>query len=318
MDLTQTPVLFAESPFNPDQSREKLCELLFEQDSIPALFMARDAMLAALASGKTSGLVLDLGGGFCAAAPIVDGYVLNSSLLKTKFAGEMMDEVFLKMFSEKLVVHPFFEIKRSIDTEGKRHFARQQFPATSRSYHLYMQKQVMRDLKESVCRVSDSPFDFDSGSNIPTLPYELPDGTMLAVGPPRFTVPELLFNPNPKLMPQFVDFDNYSFGGIPSMVCDAIKSCDIDARKDMYSNIIVIGGLSAIAGMTDRIAVDVELALKGSQKVRVTNPSTGAERKYAVWIGGSILGSLGSFQQMWISQAEYKEQGSRVLFSRCP
>merc|ERR1712090_65871 len=31
------------------------------------------------------------------------------------------------------------------------------------------------------------------------------------------------------------------------------------------------------------------------------------ERKYSVWIGGSILASLSTFQQMWITKQEYDE-----------
>merc|ERR1711972_1060499 len=33
------------------------------------------------------------------------------------------------------------------------------------------------------------------------------------------------------------------------------------------------------------------------------------ERKYSVWIGGSILSSLSTFQQMWITKQEYDECG---------
>ena len=43
------------------------------------------------------------------------------------------------------------------------------------------------------------------------------------------------------------------------------------------------------------------------------------ERKYSVWIGGSILASLGSMQQLWLSKAEFEEQGGRALIhKRCP
>ena len=39
-----------------------------------------------------------------------------------------------------------------------------------------------------------------------------------------------------------------------------------------------------------------------SAKVKIIAPP---ERKYSAWIGGSILGSLSTFQQMWISKEEY-------------
>ena len=36
-----------------------------------------------------------------------------------------------------------------------------------------------------------------------------------------------------------------------------------------------------------------------TMKIKVVAPP---ERKYSVWIGGSILASLSTFQQMWISK----------------
>merc|ERR1719410_276569 len=41
------------------------------------------------------------------------------------------------------------------------------------------------------------------------------------------------------------------------------------------------------------------------------------ERKYSVWIGGSILASLSTFQQMWISKQEYDECGPAIVHRKC-
>ena len=38
-----------------------------------------------------------------------------------------------------------------------------------------------------------------------------------------------------------------------------------------------------------------------------------SERRFATWIGGSILASLGTFQQLWISKAEYEEHGAAIV-----
>jgi actin-like protein 6A len=51
-----------------------------------------------------------------------------------------------------------------------------EFPNTTESYYKYMQRVIAADVKEAVCRVPDSPFDDNSYANIPTTPYELPDG----------------------------------------------------------------------------------------------------------------------------------------------
>ena len=56
-----------------------------------------------------------------------------------------------------------------------------------------------------------------------------------------------------------------------------------------------------------------QLALS-SIKIKVVAPP---ERKYSVWIGGSILASLSTFQQMWISKQEYDESGPSIVHRKC-
>ena len=50
---------------------------------------------------------------------------------------------------------------------------------------------------------------------------------------------------------------------------------------------------------------------------QVMAPSA-AERRFSVWIGGSILASLGTFQQMWMSKAEYEEHGANLILRKAP
>ena len=51
-----------------------------------------------------------------------------------------------------------------------------------------------------------------------------------------------------------------------------------------------------------------------SVRVKVIAPP---ERKFSVWIGGSILASLSTFQQMWISKQEYDESGPAIVHRKC-
>jgi actin-related protein len=41
------------------------------------------------------------------------------------------------------------------------------------------------------------------------------------------------------------------------------------------------------------------------------------ERKYSVWIGGSVLASLSTFKNQWISKQEYEEHGSNIMIKKC-
>jgi len=52
-------------------------------------------------------------------------------------------------------------------------------------------------------------------------------------------------------------------------------------------------------------------------KVKIAGNSP-TERKFASWIGGSILSSLGTFHQMWMSSQEYEEHGRSMVERKCP
>lgn len=82
--------------------------------------------------------------------------------------------------------------------------------------------------------------------------------------------------------------------------------CDLDIRKDLYGNIVMSGGTTMYAGISDRMQKEITALAPSSMKVKIVAPP---ERKYSVWIGGSILASLSTFQQMWISKQEYDESG---------
>lgn len=53
-----------------------------------------------------------------------------------------------------------------------------------------------------------------------------------------------------------------------------------------------------------------------SMRLKIISANSSSERRYGAWIGGSILSSLGSFQQMWLSRQEYEESGKLIL-ERC-
>ena len=53
-------------------------------------------------------------------------------------------------------------------------------------------------------------------------------------------------------------------------------------------------------------------------RLKIISASGSGERRFGSWIGGSILASLGSFQQMWISKQEYEEGGKTQVERKCP
>jgi actin-like protein 6A len=223
---------------------------------------------------------------------------------------------------------PHFRLVRTLDpAAGLVVQQRNLFPVHP-SYDALMNLELARDLKESVCRVADVPLT-EAGarySSIPTTPYELPDGTIIDLGLERFMVPELLYT----ALGDAVEDGDVSGGqrdldtaglpasrtdSIPRIALDCALRCESDAQANLLSSVVVTGGGSCFEGMPERFRSELE-RLAGS-KVKVIAAGTG-ERGICAWLGGSILGSLGSFHEMWFTKAEYDEFGPQLVDRKCP
>ncbi|OXA41987.1 actin [Folsomia candida] len=272
------PVLLTEAAKNPKINREKLTQIMFETFNLPAIYLSNQGVLSVYAAGRTNGIVLDCGDGVTQAVPVYDGYAVTHAMHRSDFAGRDLTDYLARMLTEN--GYSYFS------SIGKR--------------------EIARDLKERLCYIA---VDFDQETRMSTSslekPYELPDGELITIGEERFRTSESLFKPG---------LLGLSVGGIQEMVYNSVLKCDPDIRKELYQHIILSGGTSMLPGFADRLKNEiVELAPK-SMKVRIKAPE---ERKYSAWIGGSILGSLETFKNMWISRAEYDEAGPAIVNTKC-
>jgi actin len=90
--------------------------------------------------------------------------------------------------------------------------------------------------------------------------------------------------------------------GIHETTYNSIMKCDVDIRKDLYGNIVLSGGSTMFPGIADRMSKEITALAPSSMKIKVVAPP---ERKYSVWIGGSILASLSTFQQVCIAHLHF-------------
>ena len=84
--------------------------------------------------------------------------------------------------------------------------------------------------------------------------------------------------------------------------------------QDLYANTVLSGGTTMYPGIADRMQKEITALAPSTMKIKIIAPP---ERKYSVWIGGSILASLSTFQQMWISKQEYDESGPAIVHRKC-
>uniref|UniRef100_A0A1D1YLI1 Actin-related protein 4 n=1 Tax=Anthurium amnicola TaxID=1678845 RepID=A0A1D1YLI1_9ARAE len=322
IDPKEHPMLLAEPSSNSAQQRERTAELMFENYKVPALFLAKNAVLTSFASGRATSLVVDSGGGSTTVAAVHDGYVLQKAVATSPIGGEFLTECMMRSLENRgIVLKPRYSFKRKEVRPGEFQTVDLDFPNTTESYKLYSQRVIASDVKECVCRVPDTPFDESAYANIPMTPYELPDGQTIEIGADRFKIPDILFNPSlvqtiPGLE-RFAD-STASIRGLPQMVIESINKCDVDIRRELFSSILLAGGTASMQQLKERLEKDLIEEAPQAARVKVLASGNATERRFSVWIGGSILASLGSFQQMWFSKLEYEEHGVSYIQRKCP
>ena len=272
-------VLITECSENERKNRKRIAQIMFETFNVPGLYIANPGVLSLFSVGKFNGIAIDLGDSLSKFIPAFDGFLLPHAVKQYNFGGRDLTDYFVQII--KSYGYNF---------------------STTATW------EIAKKIKENGCYFT---LDYEKENREPFV-SELPDGNNITINDPEIRCLVKYFKPKEyKLMRYGLDL--YSTG----QICyDSIQICDIDIRKDLYNNIVLSGGNSMFNGLKEIIEEDVKTLAPYSMKEEVKVIAS-PERKYAAWIGGSILSSISTFESMWITKYEYEEYGDYTVRRKC-
>ena len=272
-------LLLSESPFITRNDREKMLEMMFETFNCASTYLVAQSVLAAYSVGKSTGISIDCGHTSLNFAPIYEGFLQRHCVQHIPIAGKDINDILINLL-----------IKNGQVIDSK------------------MQKQSIIKAKESFCFLRhDNEDEIEKKKEEETKEWELPDKKKIMINKERFQATEVIFDPK-----QF----GYDYPNFQELFKKTVKSIDSDLREIMLANIIFNGGTTLIKGFKSRVTQEIEEA--GQDYEFKKKVHTYPEAQFMAWIGGSILTSLTNFENLWITKAEYKEEGkATIVHKKC-
>ncbi|XP_003797072.1 actin-related protein T1-like [Otolemur garnettii] len=271
------PVFMTEPSLNPRATREKLAEMMFENYNVPAFYLSNHGVVTLYASACVTGLVVDSGQGVTCAVPIFEGYALPHAVTQLYVAGRDITEHLTQLLFPRACI----------------------FPRT-------LNKALVNDIKERLCYVSLEPEkELCKPPKEVFREYRLPDGNVIHLGHPLYQAPEILFAP---------DQLGIQSPGLSTMVSSSIMKCPTDLQKNLFADIVLCGGTTLFPGLKERLTKELDQQASIGTPIKIT---ASRERRFSAWIGASIVTSVSTFKQMWVTSADFKEFGTSVVQRRC-
>ena len=197
---------------------------MFETLTVPAMYIASQAVLSLYSSGRTTGLVFASGDGVSYAVPIDYGYALTHAILHLELGGRHVTEYLIKLLMER-----------------------------GYSFNPALELEIAREIKEKLCYVAQ---DFEqemiiagSCTNI-NQSYQLPDGRCVVVGNESFRAPVCLFK---------ISFiGKADTAGIHEAIYNSVMNCeDCEVYAGLFQNVVLTGGSTLFSGMEERLTKEI-------------------------------------------------------------
>jgi actin-related protein len=102
-------------------------------------------------------------------------------------------------------------------------------------------------------------------------------------------------------------------GTLVDAIIESVQKCDINLAKNMYGNILLTGGGAFYKGLEKRLTTELRTKIPKHIEFKINMKQN---RLISSWIGGSILSTLKTFPNLWVTKEEYEAKGASAV-DRC-
>ncbi|KZT72624.1 Actin/actin-like protein [Daedalea quercina L-15889] len=320
---SEHPILVTEPAWNTSANRERMAEIMFEEFHVPAFYISNTGVLNAFAAGKGSAYVIDIGSSTASVTPVIDGFVLRRGIVRLAHSAlpQLMQaharHLLIAQTSRRpgieLWSHQLIASRQPVDPGAPPKFELRQdrIAGTTESWKAWAEAREVEEWIQSVAGVLDQGWNEQAASARGARHYEFPTGySNYSSAAERYSVGEQFFTHSPQLVASNPNLPKT----IPALISGSLSACEPEIRQVLMGNVVLTGGGSLFAGFVDRLQTELS---RNFPHAKIHAPGNPTERRYGAWLGGSILASLGTFHQLWISREEWEEHGKAIVGQRC-
>lgn len=161
---------------------------------------------------------------------------------------------------------------------------------------------------EAAFRQAISPREAMPGNEALRQVYELADGTKVSLADQAQSAVEVLLDPSSV---------GCNSTPLPELIFKKLWQIeDFDLRKEMFDRVHFAGGIACIPSFRAKLIECIQSMVPKKWNVKQSRYNTNDDRTIAPWIGGSVLGSLNSTENYWVTKQQYAEEGDSAIFRR--
>uniref|UniRef100_A0A0L0P4P2 Actin n=1 Tax=Candidozyma auris TaxID=498019 RepID=A0A0L0P4P2_CANAR len=282
VDSKEHPLMMTEQTWNTLKNKAATAQIAFETLEVPLFSLLKSPLAQLYHTGRSSGLVVDVGAGVASVTPIIDGVIQQKSCFHSKYAGDFANLHALRSIEAKLGYQPgqvdYNRLLPSTYNSGN----------VSQSFRLYyVAHNLLQNFKETMLSVSEPPPGVTSSNayyqqahQLPSF-FQLPDRTQIHYSERESSsLLEALFVPHIYKLPDVPipdpAFDKAHTHGISNLVLFSLKNLEStmvpaggdpqnasnNARfneilRQMFTNTLITGGCSLLPGFSDRVCGDI-------------------------------------------------------------